>query len=335
MANIKSCVSLYSFQDEYMNKRMSLDDIIRYVKECGAYGFEILPDQMLHGSPEVSSATKEHWDKIVSETALKPVIADVFLNTNLYKNRTLTKRECIALLVKEIEQADRLGIRMLRLVSMIPYWVIEPLLPYCEKHDVTIALEIHAGMAFDEVATAEFIKEMKRVNSKYVGLVVDTGIFCRKFPRVVRAYESQNGSNPEIFDYMDALFAKGSDFHKVIVENRGLPEDIKPLLKTSHDKGFIYLCDGYENRPFSEMDDLIPYIKHFHLKMFDMTDEGPEYSMDYRALIEYLNAKGWSGYLSTEYEGNRWTLPGKPMQEKEQVRRNVEYVNKCIKEICN
>ena len=217
---------------------------------------------------------------------------------------------------------------------MVPYWVIEPLLPYCEKYDVAIALEIHAGMAFDEPATHDFIEEMKRVNSKYVGIVVDTGIFCRKFPRVVRAYESQNGSNPAIFDYMDSLFEKGSDFHVVLNENHGLPADIQPLLKSEHDRVFIYLCDGYENRSFSEMDDLIPYIKHFHFKMFDMTDEGPEYSMDYKALIEYLNGKNWSGYVSTEYEGNRWTLPGKPMQEKEQVRRNVAYVNKCISEIC-
>ena len=93
MSDIKSCVSLYSLQDEYMNKRMSFEDIMRYVKECGAEGFEILPDQMLHGSPDVSDETLLRWNKIVSETGLKPVIADVFLNTNLYKNRTLTRRE--------------------------------------------------------------------------------------------------------------------------------------------------------------------------------------------------------------------------------------------------
>ena len=30
---IKTCVSLYSLQDEYMNKRMTLEDIMKYLAE--------------------------------------------------------------------------------------------------------------------------------------------------------------------------------------------------------------------------------------------------------------------------------------------------------------
>ena len=182
---IRTCVSLYSLQDEYLNKRMNLRDIMHFVKENGAEGVEILPDQMLKNAPDISDDTVKQWEQILDETGLKPVIADVFLNTNLYKNRTLTRRECIDLLIKEIKQAARLGIHLIRLVSMVPYWVIEPLLPYCEKYDVAIAIEVHAAMAFDIPETKAFIDEVKRLNSRYAGIVIDTGIFCRRFPRVV------------------------------------------------------------------------------------------------------------------------------------------------------
>ena len=131
MSRIKTCVSLYSLQDEYLNKRMNLSDIMHYVKEKGSEGVEILPDQMLKNAPDISDETVAEWKKLLDETGLKPVIADVFLNTNLYKNRTLTHRESVNLLIKEIKQAARLGIHLIRLVSMVPYWVIEPLLPYC------------------------------------------------------------------------------------------------------------------------------------------------------------------------------------------------------------
>ena len=43
MSRIKTCVSLYSLQDEYLNHRMNLEDIMRFVKEKGAEGVEILP----------------------------------------------------------------------------------------------------------------------------------------------------------------------------------------------------------------------------------------------------------------------------------------------------
>ena len=50
MSRIKTCVSLYSLQNEYLTKSMSLKDIMHFVKDHGAEGIEILPDQMLKGS---------------------------------------------------------------------------------------------------------------------------------------------------------------------------------------------------------------------------------------------------------------------------------------------
>lgn len=181
--SIKTCVSLYSLQDEYLNHRMDLADCMQYAKQCGAEGVEILPDQMIKGTPHPSEEELAKWHRCVEQTGLTPVIADVFLNTNLYKNRTLTRRECIDLLIDEIKLADKMGIRMLRFVSMVPYWVLEPLLPYCEQYDVTVAVEVHAGMAFDEPATLSFIEEMKRLDSKYIGLVIDTHLLPPLPPR--------------------------------------------------------------------------------------------------------------------------------------------------------
>ncbi|HCW54225.1 MAG TPA: sugar phosphate isomerase [Clostridium sp.] len=334
MSRIKTAVSLYSLQDEYLNKRMNLEDIMHFVKEIGAEGIEILPDQMLKNAPDISDETVEKWNKIIAETGLKPVISDVFLNTNLYKNRTLTHRECVDLLIKEIKQADKLGIRLIRFVSMVPYWVLEPLLPYCEKYNVTVALEVHAGMAFDIPETREFIDEMKRLNSPYVGLVIDTGIFCRRFPRVVKRYELNNGASQEMFDYVDKLFEKGTDLHKECRENGGkFPEGFVKAMKTKEDHMFGPLCDGYENYPYEVLDEYMPYIKHFHFKLFEMTEEGPEYSMDYKGLLKYLHDHNYDGYVATEYEGNRFTLPGKNVVEKEQVAANIKYITECLKEI--
>ncbi len=333
MSKIKTCVSLYSLQDEYLNHRMNLREIMQYVKEKGAEGVEILPDQMLKGAPDVSEETVQEWNAMLAETGLKPVIADVFLNMNLYKNRLLTHKECVDLLVKEIKQAHRLGIHLIRLVSMVPYWVIEPLLPYCKEYDVTIALEVHAAMAFDIPETRAFIEEMKRVNSPYVGLVIDTGIFCRKFPRVVRAYETLNGTSEQVFDYIDTLFEKGTDLHRVLRENNfQYPAELEAAIQSEHDRMFVPLCDGYENLDFSVLDEYMPYIKHFHFKLFEMTEDG-EYSMDYKGLLQYLHDHDYDGYVATEYEGNRFTLPGHPMAEKEQVAVQLSYIHKCLDEI--
>lgn len=329
---IKTCVSLYSLQDEYMNHRMSLDDIMQYLSENQVEGFEILPDQMLHNTPHPSKETLAHWDTLMKKYPVKPVCADVFLNTNLYQNRTLTQKECVDLLIDEIKLANRLGFRLIRFVSMVPGFVIEPLLPYAEKYDVAFALEIHAGMSFGIPETKGFIEEMKRVDSPYCGLVVDAGIFCHRIPRVFNEFNRQVlGTTPEVIDYFNGLFAKGLDGSHAFDERHQMKPELKAIAKES-DMPYIMLADGYENTPLSVMDAYMKYVKHFHFKLWEMAD-GEEYSIDYKALIQYLHDHQYDGYVATEYEGNRWTLPWNPMAEKEQVAAHQEMIRRHIREI--
>jgi sugar phosphate isomerase/epimerase len=55
--------------------------------------------------------------------------------------------------------------------------------------------------------------------------------------------------------------------------------------------------------------------------------------MDYKGLLQYLHDHNWEGYVSAEYEGNRFTPAGTPMQEKKQVAMQLAYVRACLKEI--
>lgn len=101
MGKIKTCVSLYSLQYEYMNGRMSLEDIFQFLSDNDVDGVEILPDQMIHGAPNPSEEELAKWDSLVEKYNTELVCVDVFLNTNLYNNRTLTQRECIDLIKKK------------------------------------------------------------------------------------------------------------------------------------------------------------------------------------------------------------------------------------------
>ena len=52
-----------------------------------------------------------------------------------------------------------------------------------------------------------------------------------------------------------------------------------------------------------------------------------------KEILQYLHDHDYDGYVSTEYEGNRWTLPGRPTLEKEQVLLHQQYIRKCLREI--
>ncbi len=344
MGNIKKCVSLYSLQYQYMHGKMNLDAIFAFMEELGVEGIEILPDQMLHGTPEPTEETYQKWEQLKAKHNLGLACDDVFLNTNLYKNRTLTKRECVALIKKEIIMAHRLGFKNLRLVSMVPAWILEPCLETAEKNDVTMSIEIHGGLGFGVAKTEEFLAEMLRLNSPYIGIVPDSSIFCRRAPRVVADYcRKLFGTNEELISFTDEIYENGKDmysygdgslFNGRIEEGVERNPELKKLIKNP-DKDLFYLqnLSGYENMPLSVMDPYVKYIKHVHLKVYEALNDVGEYSMPHREIIEYLHKNNYDGYVATEYEGNRWTLPGKPIMEKEQVKIHQEYLAKCLKEI--
>ena len=79
----------------------------------------------------------------------------------MFKNRELTKRECIELIKKEIKLAQRLGFKILRLVSMVPAWILEPCLPTSEKYDVCMCIEIHAGLGFGRTIKIYYISGLE------------------------------------------------------------------------------------------------------------------------------------------------------------------------------
>ena len=332
---IKSSISLYSLQYQFLQGKMTLEDMFKFVKEQHVDGIEILPDQMLKGTPTPSEETYAMWDDLMKKYQPGLACDDIFLNTNLYKNRELTHRECIDLIKQEIVMAHRLGFKVIRLVSMVPAWVLEPCLETAAKNDVTLCIEIHGGLGFGVPKTDEFLNEMLRLDSPYIGIVPDTSLFCRRIPRVVSNYcREVYGTNPELIKYAEETHASGTDFFALNLKHGGMDPTLKSLIKDpAKDMFYAQNLDGYENRDLSCMDPFVKYIRHFHFKLYEMTEEGTEYSIDYKEVLEYLHKHGYNGYVSTEYEGNRWVLPDHEIPEVQQVIAHQKLVQKLIREI--
>ena len=58
----------------------------------------------------------------------------------------------------------------------MPAWILEPCLETAEKNNVSLNIEIHGGLGFGCPKTDEYIAEMLRLNSPYIGIVPDTPI---------------------------------------------------------------------------------------------------------------------------------------------------------------
>ena len=330
MANIKRAVTFYSLQDQYARKKMTLKEIARYVKGLGAE-MEFIPDQMMHGTPHPAEATLKAWDEMVQETGIIPAVCGSYVNDKLYKNRLLTVKEGAANLIGELELAHRLGFPMVKLVSTTRTGIVEAALPTAERLGITITSEIHGGMSFNMPYVQEYVELLNRLQSPYLGFTIDCGIFCRRHPRVSTNYFKAIGmDNPYIVDYINGIFAEGKDPNSLFMAHPEVMEHLMSKATCELDQLYIVYSTGYDNNPYTILDDYLPWVKHIHGKVYEMTDEGPEYSIDYAGVVEYLKSRNYEGYISTEYEGNRFTPPGVELKEKQQVERHQALLKKCI-----
>jgi sugar phosphate isomerase/epimerase len=334
MSAILRAVSLYSLQDQYARGKMNLNQIFDFVEELGCDGIELISDQMMHNTPHPDESTLKEWDHIVATHNLKPVVNDIFINTNVYRNRDMTRKEKVKALIEEIELAYRLGFSMVRLVCQTPPDVIEPALAVAEKRHIIITAEIHGGFSYKSLNAMGYIKLMKELKSPIVGIVVDTSMFCRKHPRQIVKYLSSLGPlNPELIAYIDSIYAKGSHPMHEYCDDQGVPiytDKIKSIVKSDVDKFYLSNAGLCENHPMQILDDLLPYVKHFHGKFFEMTDEGIEYSIPYDEIIKYLDDKKWAGYIASEYEGQRYIPLNEEVDEPGQLRKHQALLKKLI-----
>jgi sugar phosphate isomerase/epimerase len=325
MSQIKTSVSCYSLQDSYARGRLDLPGILNFIASTGSQGVELISDQMITGTPFPTDDTVAAWHKALDASGLVPVCNDIFINSTIYANRTLRLPEQVELLKRDLDVSKRLGFDLVRLVSDTSPEVTLAALPYAEKVGVTMALEIHAGMSFSSPVSRAWIEMMQKAQSSYLGLVIDFGIFCERHPRVSTDYFRSIGLTAAVADKIDELYvANGDTLHAFGSAFGGggmnFPTELSELFRSETDAEYSFFSSGYENTPLDALDTYISYIKHFHGKFYEMLPDGTEYSINYPVVLTRLNQLGYDGFISSEYEGNRFVPVDEPVHDQDQVR---------------
>jgi len=314
MPRIKTGVSLYSYQEEYFLRKMTLEDCIAAVSKLGADGVEILGEQMLPNFPSPGSKFVDQWFGWMDKYKTKPTAYDAFLDTKLYKNRLLTESECVDMMARDIKLASRLGFNILRTLVMTPRPVIEKSLEIAERHDVKIGIEVHAPFSLKSPWIDEFMELADRLRTPYFGIIPDMGIFVKRLPPVYLGWHVRHGASERIVAYIAEAYAARMDKEKAKAE----------VAKMGGTEAEVQLCEHAFHYSFDNPKWLLPYIPrmlHIHAKFYEMTSDCVEPSIPYDEIVPILVKGGYQGYLSSEYEGQRHIQDLGEVDSVEQVRR--------------
>jgi len=323
--SIKRGVSLYSFQEEYFLRKMTLEDCIAACASLGANGIETIAEQMMPGFPHLSDDFYAQWHGWMDQYGVTPTCHDMFLDTKKYKGRLMTDEEMLASVVRDIKHANRLGCTVIRMIVITPPHIMEMAAPYAEDYNVRLGIEIHAPFHFDHEWIQKHYEVMERVGSPYLGFVPDMGTYEKRFPRVRSERIIRNGANPEIVHYISAAYEQHEDLDAV-------EEKVKQMGGGKLELGMVQDARRIIYDDPRRLLDFMPRIFHIHAKFYEMLDEGREYSIPYEEVVPVLIEGGYDGYLSSEYEGNRHIQDAFEVDSFEQVRRQQEMFKRLLGE---
>lgn len=324
--SIKRGVSLYSFQEEYFLRKMTLEDILATTAELDIPGVEIVGEQMIPGYPEIEDSFFDRWHGWLEKYGLTPVCLDLFLDTNKFKDRTMTEKEKVETVIKDIEIAKRLGCSVVRMAPGVQPDLMEKLAPIAEAHEVKLGIEIHSPHHFDHEYQQSHIEVFQKTKSPYLGFVLDMGIYTKRLPRVLSDRWIRDGVKPEIVEYAIEAYNNHSGLDT-------LKDDIQKLGGTSVDMavGFIAFYIIYTDP--RRILDYIPWVFHVHAKFYEMLPDYTEYSIPYDEIISVLIEGGFKGYLSSEYEGHMHIQDAFEVDSVEQVRRQQVMFKRLLGEV--
>ena len=311
---IKRGVSLYSFQEEYFLRTMSLEDCIRAAAGIGANGIEIIPEQSIPGYPHLTDEFVATWFGWMDTYGTTPAATDLFLDTKRYPDRWLTLDEQVESVRRDVDIAVRLGAPVIRAIINTPPEVMEAAAPYAEEHGVRLLLEVHAPFHYAHPWIEQHLEVMYRTGSPALGLMPDMGTYVRRFPRVVSERALRDGAKPELVDLIVRTYDDHGDSHALmdVVNYRGGgPVDFGLARQATH-----YIWSDPK-----QMLAHMPLIGHIQAKFYEMTEDEVEYSIPYDEIVPVLVEGGFAGYLSSEYEGNRHIQDVYAVDSVEQVRR--------------
>ena len=351
MSDIKRSVSLYSYQDEFYLGKLDLEGCLRETAATGATGVELLAEQMIRQFPLPieTQSFRDQWFDWMKKYNLTPSCYDAFLENHIFDNRTLTLKEQVKMMERDLRLASLLGFPVIRTLVSTPMDVIEGSLEYAEKVGVKIGLEVHAPFSLNSGWADGYMEMINRTGTKHFGFIPDMGIFCKNIPDVVRDKARRHGAKEECIKIVDDAYAQrvAKGFTKIKYDtNLG-----KANMEYRMANGMAEMMDAvkaagggpadleYANCSFTyswsdpqDIIDNIDYIFHTHAKFYNVHEDLTETAVALPEVIEAYKKAGYTGFLSSEYEGGEHLRADMEVDSIEQVRRHQAAMAQCIGE---
>ena len=283
-------VSLYSFMSDY-GTVMDLETALAAVADVGATGVEILGEGHVERYPEPTTEWIDRWFELLEQYGLEPTNYGSWIDTRLHSSgpnaRGLSAAEGAGMLQRDLRLAKRLGFGFVRpKIGVVSSDLVpDPIWTESVERSLDLAQELDVVIC-PEIHSPTPIKH--EVVDGYIDLIERTGT-----------------------KHFGLLLDTG------IFQDRPIP--LRPGELPGQRPAFL---DGIAVDP-ADIADIAKYVVFIQAKFHDIDERLEDQQIPWQPVLQALKDAGYTGYLSSEYEGERI-----PWRSIEQVRRQHSLIRR-------
>ncbi|ALX66606.1 sugar phosphate isomerase/epimerase family protein [Microbacterium sp. XT11] len=300
---IKLGTTLYSMTSEFAAGQYTPESLIRAVHEHGiGPGVEFNFAQLLRSYPDVDDDFVKLWFSTLEKYGLEASAVGTNLDMGRRKDRDMTPDEEHEFLARQLTSAHKLGFRRV-VIRSAGKELLRSLLPLAEKYDQKLGYEIHAPEGPNSPKVQQIRELYAELDSDRLGFTADFSSTMHSLsPTLLRTLRKM-GMDEKYFPIMDEIWHKPLPMH---VRN----QEFEDILSAD---GVDFLRFGPFTRLAFNMHglvapeewlDIMPQIIHVHAKFYAIDDAGDEPAMDIPRIVRQFVDGGYTGYLSSEWEGH-------------------------------
>ncbi len=301
-------VTLYSLTLEYRAGKYTFEELIHKAGKTGVGPpVELVGFQSIRGYPQVSDEFALRFRRLLDEAGLSPSCLGANIDSARRRDRLMTDEETVDYLAAQIEAARKLGFPVMRIQFGARTGALRIAAPLAERAGVRLGMEIHAPHSVDHPTVVALRELYDEIDSPYLGFIPDFGASVRAVPVGAIAAARRAGVSDEAVARIVEVWNGVRGGADAFSARRDLMAELDANGAGPEATGFAWRAlTLWGNQPPERWSEIMPRVVHVHGKFFDIDEHGEEPSVDYAALMRVFREGGYTGTISSEWEGSGW-----------------------------
>jgi hypothetical protein len=298
--------TLFSLTLEMRRPDYSLERMIRRVAELDlGPGLEIVGFQSIRDWPRLSDRFVADFRALLDECELVPTAMSMNLDLALRRDRRLTEEEALSYLEAQMEAAHALGFAIGKSAILSTRSFVEGLARIAERLEMRFGVEVHSPESVDSPHVLELRELFEAVDCPLLGFVPDFSASMRSIPPMLVEAHRASGMPPALIELVSEVWESDSSMPEKFAR---FAEESERLGATPGERGKLNMVLTMHGRMDPRRwEELLPRVVHVHGKFYGIDERGEEPSIDYPTIVDVLVRGGYSGFISSEWEGHAYT----------------------------